>query len=139
MKALITGASSGIGRDIAKYLASKNIALVLVARRKERLEELKKELKVQVKILCYDLTKKENVFKLFEKLKKEKIDIVINNAGFGLFGDFLETDLDRELEMIDLNVISYHILTKLFLKKLEEDGGGYLLNVCSSRLWRTKT
>lgn len=132
MTALITGASSGIGRDIAKYLASKNIALVLVARRKERLEELKKELKVQVKILCYDLTKKENVFKLFEKLKKEKIDIVINNAGFGLFGDFLETDLDRELEMIDLNVISYHILTKLFLKKLEEDSGGYLLNVCSS-------
>lgn len=132
MKAIITGASSGIGRDMARYLAEKQIDLILVARRRERLEELKKELPVSVTILCFDLTKKENVFQLFQEIKNEKIDIVVNNAGFGLFGDFLETDLERELEMIDLNVISYHILTKLFLQKMSSDGGGYLLNVCSS-------
>jgi len=132
MKALITGASSGIGRDMARYLASKNIDLILVARRKERLEELKTKFDVNVRILCFDLSKQDSVFQLFESVKNEKIDIAINNAGFGLFGEFLETDLTRELEMIDLNVISYHILTKLFLQKLEKDGGGYLLNVCSS-------
>lgn len=132
MKAIITGASSGIGRDMARYLASKNMDLILVARRKERLEELKCELNVNVNIICLDLQKKENVLKLFEIVKEEKIDIVINNAGFGLFGKFLETDLERELEMIDLNIVSYHILTKLFLRKLEKDGGGYILNVCSS-------
>lgn len=132
MKAIITGASSGIGRDMARYLASKNIDLILVARRKERLEELKSELNVNVNIIGLDLQKKENVLKLFEIVKEEKIDIVINNAGFGLFGKFLETDLERELEMIDLNIVSYHILTKLFLRKLEKEGSGYLLNVCSS-------
>lgn len=132
MKAFITGASSGIGKDMAKYLASKNVDLILVARRKEKLEELKRKLTVDVKILSYDLTKKENVFKVFEEVKDENIDIVINNAGFGLFGELLETDLERELEMIDLNIVSYHILTKLFLKKLESQGHGYLMNVCSS-------
>ena len=88
MKALITGASSGIGRDMARYLASKNIDLILVARRKEKLQELKKELKVKVEIFCFDLTEKESVFELFETVKNKKIDILINNAGFGLFGDF---------------------------------------------------
>ncbi len=132
MTSIVTGASSGIGRDVARYLASKNIDLILVARRKERLEKLKQELNVNVEILCYDLTKKEEVYALFEKVKNKKIDIVINNAGFGLFGDFLETDLDRELEMINLNIVSYHILTKLFLQKLEKEHGGYILNVCSS-------
>ncbi len=132
MKALITGASSGIGRDMARVLASRNIDLILVARRKERLESLKKEFHVNVQIYTFDLVQRENVYRLFDQVKDEKIDIVINNAGFGLFGEFLETDLDRELEMIDLNVITYHILTKLFLRKMNQDGGGYLLNVCSS-------
>lgn len=132
MVALITGASSGIGRDMARVLAKKNINLILVARREEKLEELKKELSVSVKIIPMDLSIRENVFHLFRILENEKIDIVISNAGFGLFGEFSETDLDLELEMIDLNVVTYHILTKLFLQKLEKDGGGYLLNVCSS-------
>ena len=127
MRALITGASSGIGRDMARYLASKNIDLILVARRKERLEDLKKECDVSVEIVELDLLKKENLYKLFKKYQNKKIDILINNAGFGLFGDFLETDLKRELKMIDLNVVAYHVLTKF-----ERDGGGYLLNVCSS-------
>ena len=132
MVALITGASSGIGRDMARYLASKNIDLILVARRKERLEELQKELKVHVEIVSLDLLKRENVYKLYEKYKDQEIDIFINNAGFGLFGDFDKTDLNRELEMIDLNIVSYHILTKLFLQKFLEKDQGYILNVCSS-------
>ena len=133
MKVLITGASSGMGRDMARYLACGGHELILVARRKERLEELKKELSnVKVTTVSLDLTKRENVFKLYDQFKNENIDFLINNAGFGLFGTFDETDLDRELEMIDLNVVSYHILTKLFLKDFIKRNFGYILNVCSS-------
>ncbi len=132
MKALITGASSGIGRDMARYLASKNIDLILVARRKDKLEELQKELNVKSKIIILDLEKEENVFKLYEKTKNENIDILINNAGFGLFGDFKDTDLNRELEMINVNVKAPHILTKLFLKDFIQKDYGYILNVSSS-------
>lgn len=132
MVALITGASSGIGRDMARYLASLHIDLILVARRKERLEELRKELDVKVEILVLDLLERKNLDKLYNHVKDKKIDIFINNAGFGLFGEFLKTDLERELEMIDLNVVAYHVLTKLFLQKMQKDGGGYILNVCSS-------
>lgn len=132
MKALITGASSGIGRDMAKYLSSKNIDLILVARRKNLLNELKKELDVNVKVIEMDLSIKENVYKLYNMTKKENIDILINNAGFGLFGNFVDTDLDVELNMINVNVIAPHILTKLFLKDFVKKNSGYILNVCSS-------
>ena len=132
MKALITGASSGIGRDMARYLATKNIDLILVARRKDNLEKLKKELNVNVTIIPLDLSIQENVYKLYEKCKKENIDILINNAGFGLFGDFVKTDLDTELNMIDVNIKAPHILTKLFLKDFVKKDTGYILNVASS-------
>lgn len=132
MKALITGASSGIGRDMAYYLAEKNYDLILVARRKERLEEIKNNVRVHVKIITMDLGIEENVFKLHKNLEKEKIDVLINNAGFGLFGMFNKTDLKRELEMIDLNIKTYHILTKLFLIDFMKRDSGYILNVCSS-------
>lgn len=132
MKALITGASSGIGRDMAYYLADLGYDLILVARRKERLEEIKEKVKVNVQILVLDLLKEENVYKLHEQVKKENIDILINNAGFGLFGMFSKTDLTRELEMIDLNIKAYHILTKLFLFDFMEKDSGTILNVCSS-------
>ena len=102
MKALITGASSGIGRDMARYLAKLGIDLILVARRKERLLEIKKEVPVSVEIIAMDLQVEQNVFKLYEKVKDKNIDILINNAGFGLFGMFNKTSLERELEMIDL-------------------------------------
>ena len=132
MKALITGASSGMGRDMARYLATLNWDLVLVARRKEKLEELAKELKVNVKIIEMDLAKEENVYKLYDKVKNDDIDFLINNAGFGLFGKFYKTDLERELEMIDVNVKAYHILTKLFLQDFCKKDKGIILNVCSS-------
>jgi hypothetical protein len=132
MKALITGASSGIGLEMAKYLAKKNIDLIIVSRNKKDLEKLKSTINVNVRIISMDLTNKENAFKLYELTKDEDIDILINNAGFGLFGEFFETDIDRELEMINLNVVAYHILTKLFLKDFLKKDRGYILNVCSS-------
>ncbi len=132
MLALITGASSGIGRDMARVLDKLGYDLIVVARRKERLEELKNKLKHQVMVIDMDLSKKENVYNLYEMVKDKEIDMLINNAGFGLFGKFLETDLDTELKMIDLNVVCSHILTKLFLKDMVKRDKGYILNVCSS-------
>ena len=132
MKALVTGASSGIGREIAIDLASLNIDLIIVARNKKELEKLKEKVNVDVKIITLDLIKKDNVYKLYDLVKNDNIDILVNNAGFGLFGLFYETNLDRELEMIDLNVTTYHILTKLFLKDFVKKDSGYILNVCSS-------
>lgn len=132
MIALITGASSGMGRDMARVLAHKGYDLILVARRKERLVELSKELKVESTIISLDLSIEDNCFKLYEKVKNKDIDIVINNAGFGLFGIFTETDLNTELKMIDLNIKAYHILTKLFLSDFVKKDKGYILNVCSS-------
>ena len=132
MKALVTGASSGIGREIAIYLASLNIDLIVVARNKKELEKLKEKVNVDVKIITLDLIKKDNVYKLYDLVKNDNIDILVNNVGFGLFGLFYETNLDRELEMIDLNVTTYHVLTKLFLQDFIKKDSGYILNVCSS-------
>ena len=132
MKALITGASSGIGKNMAYVLANKGIDLILVARNKDELLKIKANVKVNVEVIELDLLKEKNVFKLYEMCKDRNIDMLINNAGFGSFGLFTETDLDRELEMIDLNIKAYHILTKLFLKDFVEKDNGYILNVASS-------
>ncbi len=132
MKALITGASSGIGKDMAKYLATLNIDLILVARRKNLLTSLAQELNVKTKIIELDLGVQKNVYKLYEMCKNDNIDILINNAGFGLFGNFSETNLDTELNMIDVNVKAPHILTKLFLQDFLKKDQGYILNVASS-------
>lgn len=134
MKALITGASSGLGRDMARVLASYGIDLVIVARRGERLQELKAELNHQVDVttVCLDLAEAGNCRLLYEKFRHEDINILINNAGFGLAGTFTQTDLDRELSMIDTNIKAMHILSKLFLRDFIERDDGYLLNVASS-------
>lgn len=132
MKALVTGASSGIGLEMAKYLASKNIDLILVARRKDKLEELKKELNVKVKIIPLDLAEFDNVELLYNEVRKDNIDILINNAGFGLFGEFDKTDIKREMNMINVNIKQLHYLTKMFLKDFIKKDSGYILNVASS-------
>jgi len=132
MKALITGASSGIGRDMALYLASKDIEVVLVGRNREKLEELQKELKVKSTIVIADLSDLTKVKELYVLAKGFDIDILINNAGFGLFGKFYETDLNKELEMIRTNISAVHLLTKLFLRDMKKRNSGYILNVASS-------
>ena len=121
-----------MGADMARILSNKGYDLILVARRKELLENLKKELKTEVEIISMDLSSTFNCMKLYQKLKKQDIDILINNAGFGLFGTFDKTDLDRELDMIDLNIKTVHTLTKLFLKDFLKKDKGYILNVASS-------
>ena len=132
MKALITGASSGIGESIAYELSKKGYDLILVARSKDNLEKVAKKIKTNTKIIVCDLAKKENVLDLYEQTKKENIDVLVNNAGFGLFGYFDSTDLERELEMINVNITAVHILTKLFLKDFLKRDSGYILNVASS-------
>ncbi len=129
MKALITGASSGIGRDIARNLSQKGYELILVARDEEKLIQVKKELQTQIEIECMDISKVENCQKLYEKYKD--IDILVNNAGFGDCGKFTETDLEKELQMINTNIVAYHVLTKLYLKEMKQKNKGKILNVAS--------
>lgn len=129
MKALITGASSGIGSEMAVYLSEQGIEVVLVAREEERLKEVQKELKGNSKIICMDLSLAENCINLYKQVKD--IDILINNAGFGAFGEFTKIDLITELNMINTNVCAVHTLTKLFLEDMCKKNSGYILNVSS--------
>lgn len=133
MKALITGASSGIGRDMARELAKRGCDLILVARRTDRLEEVKNEITgVSVEIIKCDVSTEENCAELYNSVKDKGVDVLVNNAGFGLAGEFLSTDLNRELNMIKTNVVAVHMLTKLFLKDFAEKDRGIILNVASS-------
>ena len=131
MKILITGASSGIGKDMARILAKKADELVLVARDITKLEEVKKELEkeTKVEIISMDLSKEENCKEIHNRVKN--VDILINNAGFGECGDFTKTNLDKDLNMIKTNVIAYHILTKLYLTDMKAENKGKILNVAS--------
>ncbi len=132
MWALITGASSGLGRDIARELAARGFDLILVARREERLRLLAAELPVACRIIRTDLTDTASVYELYERVRGEDIRIVVNNAGFGLFGEFAQTELADELRMLDVNVRAVHILTKLFLRDMKRKNRGAILNVAST-------
>ena len=129
MKALITGASSGIGYEMAIYLSELGYDLYVVARSDDKLNLLKKEVKTNVNIFKYDLSIVDNCYELYDKLKDEDIDIIVNNAGFGIYGNYEEDNLDTELNMIDLNVKGLHILTKLFINNASTKR---ILNVASS-------
>lgn len=133
MKALITGASSGIGRELAKLLSEKYEEMVIVARTESKLIELKEEIeknsKCKVKMEVLDVSIKENCKRLYENNKD--VDLLVNNAGFGDYGLFTETSLDKELQMIDTNIVAYHILTKLYLKDMKARNKGHILNVAS--------
>ncbi len=128
--AVITGASSGIGKEFAKQLSS-DYHLILIARRKERLMELSKQLGTPCDIICADLSDIQACQEILDLLKNKNVEIFINNAGFGDCGEFLETDLDKEMQMIDVNIKALHYLTKGMLKQMEEARKGSILNVAS--------
>ena len=129
MKALITGASSGMGRDMAKYLSKLGYDIIIVARRKELLEEVKKEISTKCEIEVMDISVVENCKVLFEKYKD--IDLLVNNAGFGIFGEFWTTDFDKGLNIIDTNIKAVHVLTRLYVEEMQTRDSGKILNVGS--------
>lgn len=130
--AMITGASAGLGYEFAKQLAAKGYKLILTARREDRLRELAESLNVECVVIPADLSKAEECLRLFSLVQNKKIDIFINNAGFGDCSSFLESDLQKELDMIDVNIKAMHILCKQMLKKMQAENHGYILNVASS-------
>ena len=133
MKALVTGASSGIGKEIAKYLATLGYDLIVVARNTDKLNKLKAEIKeVDVRVITLDLSREQDSLDLYEHLKDEQIDFLVNNAGFGAYGKFTEVSLEKELDLIHTNVSAVHILTKLFLQDMVKRNSGYILNVGSA-------
>ena len=130
--ALVTGASSGIGAEIAKRLDSLGFNVIISARRTDRLEALAAGLKNKATVIAADLSRESECRRLFDETKDMKVSVLVNNAGFGVIGDFDKTNLDRELAMIDVNVKAVHILTKLFLREFVRKDRGYILNVASS-------
>jgi hypothetical protein len=133
MKALITGASSGIGRELARLLARRCDCLVLVGRDKGRLEALRQELAptpgLTVKAIRTDVSNPANCIRLYEA--HPDVDLLVNNAGFGDFGEFRGTALEKELSMIDTNIKGLHTLMKLYLAEMTKRDSGHILNVAS--------
>lgn len=132
MRAVITGATSGIGKAMACQLAQDGWSLVLTGRNQTVLEQLQKNLPTAVEILPLDLAEEEAPYRLFDFCKKKRVDLLVNNAGFGIFGRFTETNLQEEMDLLAVNVRALHILTKLFLKKFQVQKHGRILNVASS-------
>ncbi|MCR4706841.1 MAG: SDR family oxidoreductase [Clostridiales bacterium] len=130
--ALVTGASSGIGREIARVLSEKGYDLILTARSGERLRKLAEELPGKSEVYAADLSRRGEVLALSEYIRETRPDAVVNNAGFGLFGDVSEASLERTAEMIDVNVTALTLLTQAALSSMTEKGEGRILNVASS-------
>lgn len=148
MWALVTGSSSGIGRDMSRYLYKLGYSLIIVARDEEKLNDLKKELeeknvdlknsetnsknrKQEIIVIAKDLVSTKNCIEIYEETKNIPIDLLINNAGFGVFGEFCKTDLENEINLINTNITALHILTKLYLKDMLKRNKGHILNVAS--------
>lgn len=136
--AVITGASSGIGAELARVFAGKGYSLVLTARRHERLEALAEQIlavhKVEVEVMALDLEDRDSPEDLYEMLRDRGIRVhtLVNNAGFGLRGSFATLPFERQLAMIDLNVRALTALTRLLLPGMLERGEGGVLNVAST-------
>jgi short-subunit dehydrogenase len=135
--ALVTGATSGIGYELAKLLAKDGFNLIIVARDQDELHKTSAELMEQYGVgvtpIAKDLFIPSSAFQLYEQVKARGIDvdILINDAGQGQYGKFIETDIERELDIIQLNISSLVVLTKLFLKDMVARGSGRILNLSS--------
>ncbi|MGN1155340.1 MAG: SDR family NAD(P)-dependent oxidoreductase [Agathobacter sp.] len=134
--AVVTGASAGIGIYFAEGLAQRGYSLVLVARREDRLKQLADRLvelyKVDCRVVCCDVSKTEECKRLIKEIDDIDIEVFINNAGFGDCCPFIKGDLQKELNMVDVNVKAVHTLTKLVLQKMQGADKGYILNIASS-------
>jgi short-subunit dehydrogenase len=134
---LITGATSGIGYELARVFAANDYNLIIVARTAMRLadvaEELSAEFGVSVIPIAKDLFDEQSPFELYEEIKAKnlQVDILVNDAGQGLYGRFIDTDIDKELDIIQLNISAYVVLTKLFLRDMVNNQYGKILNVAS--------
>lgn len=131
MKALVTGATSGIGRCIAENLHRRGWQLILTGRNEKVLRKLQKKFGKGTEIIRAELSDRMEVFRVYDFCRDKNIDLLVNNAGYGIFGRFDSTDLDDELSMIDVNITALHILTKLFLRDFRKRDSGYILNVAS--------
>lgn len=131
MKALITGATSGIGKCIAEKLNKMGWELVLTGRNEAVLKEMQRKLR-SAEIIPADLSREKDVFMVYKFCRNKDIDLLVNNAGYGIFGRFDRTDLRDELNMINVNIKAVHILTKLFLRDFRKKNSGKILNVASS-------
>ena len=135
--ALVTGGTSGIGYELVKLLAADGYNLIIVARHENDLIRVANEIKethdVDVILIAKDLFDPENAFELYNQVKTKNIlvEILINDAGQGVYGEFKDTDLRRELDIIHLNISSLVILTKLFLKEMVERKNGRIMNLSS--------
>lgn len=135
---LITGASSGIGLELARVFARNRHDLVLVARSRERLEQLAGELReqhgVDARVIVKDLSVPASPQEIFDELQRDgvQVEVLVNNAGIQEYGPFLETDLQKELQLIQVNLTSLTHLTKLFLPGMVERGHGRIMNLGST-------
>lgn len=135
--ALVTGASTGIGNELAKLFARNGKNIVVLARSRDKLEQLKEDLEKahggKVKVLVKDLSDPKSPAEVFSELEKEGIDVdvLVNNAGFSVYGKFSDSDWQKEAEMLQVNIVSLTLLTKLFLKKMLENKSGKILNISS--------
>lgn len=135
ISALVTGAASGLGLEFSRLLAADSYDLILVDMNDNGLMKVKSDLEggfgIRVDTIVTDLGKPQSVDKIYSELKGRRIDVLINNAGFGLYGPFTETDWQLEASMIHLHVLSLTLLTKLVIKDMLKNGSGRILNVSS--------
>jgi short-subunit dehydrogenase len=136
--ALITGASSGLGAEFARQLAARGYNLILAARREDRMEALKREIgetgkATQIEVIVSDLSTDDGPQKLYDAIKQKNlpVDVLINNAGFGIYGRYADTDWAREKELLQVDIVALAHLTKLFATDMIARGGGHILQVSS--------
>ncbi|MFL1011249.1 SDR family NAD(P)-dependent oxidoreductase [Flavisericum labens] len=134
-KALVTGAASGLGYELAFLLAKDNYSLFLVDIDAVRLEKVKTEIqdnfKIEVFTIVKDLSRKNVAQEIMDDINNQPVDVLINNAGFGLFGSFVDTDWERESEMLHVHILTTTHLTKLVLEGMVKRGSGKILNMSS--------